>query len=49
MEFRWVAVITLWTTLIGPIVGSPSSPTSSAHHTVKTVKAVPVSAPAHRR
>jgi hypothetical protein len=24
MEFRWVAVITLWTFLIGPIIGAPS-------------------------
>jgi hypothetical protein len=24
MEFRWVAFITLWTILIGPIVGTPA-------------------------
>ena len=32
MDFRWIAGITLWTLLIGPIVGGPagSAPKSSA-------------------
>jgi hypothetical protein len=24
MEFRWLAAITLWTVLVGPIVGPPA-------------------------
>jgi len=31
MEFRWVALITLWTVLIGPIMGGPQGPRSAAH------------------
>jgi hypothetical protein len=30
MEFRWVAIITLWTFLSGPIFGTPSGPASTA-------------------
>ncbi len=30
MQFRWVALITLWTLLIGPVVGGASRPASSA-------------------
>ena len=30
MQFRWVALIALWTCLIGPIVGAPSGPPGSA-------------------
>jgi len=29
MEFRWVAIITLWTLLAGPIFDSPLTPTKS--------------------
>jgi hypothetical protein len=30
MEFRWAALIALWTCLIGPILGAPSRPASPA-------------------
>jgi hypothetical protein len=41
MEFRWIAVIALWTLLIGPIVGVPTrSESKSADHTGKPVKTV---------
>jgi hypothetical protein len=36
MQFRWVALITLWTLFIGPVLGPPMpSPAKSARsHTV---------------
>jgi hypothetical protein len=49
MEFRWVVVITLWTMLIGPILGTPSGSTSARHAPVKPGQVVPVSAPAQPR
>ncbi len=50
MQFRWVAFITLWSTLVGPILGTPSGPKSSARTPqVKTVQALPASTPAPRR
>jgi hypothetical protein len=49
MQFRWVAFIALWTALVGPILGSPSGPTSSARPPVKTGKAAPASTPAPPR
>jgi hypothetical protein len=33
MEFRWVAIIALWTLLIGPVLGPP---TGSPHNSAKT-------------
>jgi hypothetical protein len=36
MQFRWIALITLWTVLVGPIVGTPAhSPqgTKAVRHT----------------
>ena len=30
MEFRWVALIALWTILSGPVFGPPTNATSSA-------------------
>ncbi len=30
MEFRWVALLALWTILSGPIFGAPSGPSSRA-------------------
>ena len=30
MQFRWVAFITLWTFLVGPILGAPSG-SAKAH------------------
>jgi hypothetical protein len=44
MEFRWVALIALWTFLVAPILGAPSGPpaprrTSSPH--VLTGKSTP--------
>ena len=41
MEFRWVALIALWTCLIGPIIGAPSGTSSSAR------KAPPASSRMH--
>lgn len=32
MDFRWVAFITLWTMLVGPILATPpGSPDASTH------------------
>jgi hypothetical protein len=30
MDFRWVAFITLWTLLSGPILATPTGPSASA-------------------
>ncbi len=50
MQFRWVAFITLWSTLVGPILGTPSGPKFSARTPgIHTVKAVPASTPAPHR
>jgi hypothetical protein len=52
MEFRWVAAITLWTMLSGPVLTSPGlkqaprSPAATPHHTVKAV--APLTRTAHR-
>jgi hypothetical protein len=48
VEFRWVALIALWTLIAGPVLGTPQvrrapSPERSA---VRTAKAVPAKAPA---
>jgi hypothetical protein len=42
MQFRWVALITLWTFLIGPILGAPSN-SAKAHRKAPTpvVKTAP--------
>jgi hypothetical protein len=34
MEFRWVALIALWTILIGPVIGPPvgASKVPASHH-----------------
>ena len=49
MEFRWVAFITLWTTLVGPIMGAPSGPAShfrpAAVKVVKTPAVSPAATP----
>lgn len=29
MEFRWVALIALWTVISGPVIGVPTGPASS--------------------
>ncbi len=46
MEFRWAAIIAMWTLISGPILGVPSKPVAvgkSAKVAAKVVKAVPVS------
>jgi hypothetical protein len=45
MQFRWVAFITLWTSLVGPILGAPSG-TAKAHRkpSVAAVKTAPAPA-----
>jgi hypothetical protein len=41
MEFRFVALIALWTLLSGPMFGTPSaSPPAPAEHTAPVVKKV---------
>jgi hypothetical protein len=45
MEFRWVALIALWTLFIGPIVGAPSGPPGTADTSAKQVKPVPAHVP----
>jgi len=47
MQFRWVAFITLWTFLVGPILGAPTG-SAKAHRKAPpaAVKAVP--SPAQR-
>jgi hypothetical protein len=40
MEFRWIAIIALWTLVCGPILGGPSrSAGKSGQPAVKAVKA----------
>lgn len=31
MEFRWIAILTLWTLLIGPIMNSPQNQASPTY------------------
>jgi hypothetical protein len=31
MEFRWVALITLWTMLIGPVMDMPLTSSKASH------------------
>jgi hypothetical protein len=33
MEFRWVALITLWTMLIGPVMDMPLASSKASHPT----------------
>lgn len=33
MEFRWIALITLWTLIAGPMFDSPSNPQPSQSRT----------------
>lgn len=41
MEFRWVALIALWTLISGPILGVPSGPVSATQNSkAKAVKIV---------
>jgi hypothetical protein len=44
MEFRWVALLALWTLISGPLLGVPSGKVSSASKPnraeVRTVKAL---------
>jgi hypothetical protein len=50
MEFRWAAIIAVWTLISGPILGVPSktvAPSKSGKAAVKVVKTV--TAPQARR
>lgn len=41
MEFRWVALIALWTMVSGPVIGVPTGPASSLRKAQKApVKAL---------
>ena len=41
MEFRWLAILALWTILSGPVFGPPSGGAARPkEHSVKTAKAV---------
>jgi hypothetical protein len=40
MEFRWVALIALWTLISGPILGVPSGPTPASASRLTEKKAV---------
>jgi hypothetical protein len=49
MEFRWVAAITLWTFLIGPVLGPPAG-SGPAHRRPESHAASSASTPlAHQR
>jgi hypothetical protein len=49
MQFRWVAIITLWTLLIGPIVGTPVQDGAKAHTpAAKAIRPLPSAAPLRR-
>jgi hypothetical protein len=48
MEFRWVAGLTLWTMLSGPILSQPSNPrpaVSAARPSVLSPRPLPVMTP----
>ncbi len=47
MQFRWVAFITLWSFLVGPILGAPSG-SAKAHRKPTTAVVKPAPAPAQR-
>ena len=50
MEFRWVAGLTLWTMLSGPILSQPSPPRPAvvlARPAVTPAKPLPIAAPAN--
>jgi hypothetical protein len=40
MEFRWIALLAIWTILSGPILGGPSGTASRAKDKPQTVKSV---------
>ena len=51
MEFRWAAIIAMWTLISGPIMGVPNKPVTvgkSGKVAAKVVKATPVSAAVRR-
>jgi hypothetical protein len=47
VQFRWVAFITLWTFLVGPILGAPSG-SVKAHRKAASAVVKPAPAPARR-
>jgi hypothetical protein len=40
MEFRWIALLAIWTFLSGPILGGPSGSASRINDKPQTVKSV---------
>jgi hypothetical protein len=48
MEFRWIALIALWTLLSGPILGTPSGPAFGDRPGVKKAVQVKAKQPARR-
>jgi hypothetical protein len=46
MEFRWVALIALWTLLIGPVLGPPVTTPARPARTHAVTPAVTVARPA---
>ena len=47
MQFRWVAFITLWTFLVGPILGAPSG-SAKAHRKAAPAAVKTAPAQSHR-
>jgi hypothetical protein len=45
MEFRWVALIALWTCLAGPIFSAPSAPSAKSGTPQAAVKSSPAGKP----
>ncbi len=39
MEFRWIAILTLWTILIGPMIDAPFGQTKARSQPAKTAPA----------
>jgi hypothetical protein len=49
MEFRWVAIISLWTLISGPIIGVPTAPVTAGKPGKAAVKVVKTPAAPDRR
>ncbi len=41
MEFRWIAILTLWTLLAGPMFDSPTNGSKARSNQAKIVKKAP--------
>jgi hypothetical protein len=49
MEFRWVAIIALWTLLIGPVLGPPVTRSAKTHAVHQPAASAPALAPERER